>query len=99
MKAMRRSVILKMAAEAYELRLDVASGKAIRDEKGRWKVGQHVLEDWLTAHEGKDIVLIMGPLEGKETVETRTCYTCGRDYTGLECPHCRASRIRLRGEP
>ena len=46
MKARRRSVILKMAAEAYELKLDVASGKAICDEKGRWKVGQHVLEDW-----------------------------------------------------
>ena len=34
MKAMRRSVILKMAAEAYELRLDVASGKSTATPTG-----------------------------------------------------------------
>jgi hypothetical protein len=45
------------------------------------------------------VVLVMGSLADDRPVETRTCRTCGRDYTELECPHCRANRIRLRGRP
>jgi hypothetical protein len=99
MKTMRRSIILKTAAEAYELGLDVMSGRATRDENGRWLIDRHVLDEWLQEHEGEDLVLILGSLEDNAPVQTRTCQTCGRDYTDLECPYCRASRIRLRGEP
>ncbi len=99
MKTFRRAVILKMAADAHELNLDVVSGRAVQDENGRWQIGRHVLDEWLKAHEGQDLVLIMGSLEEDKPVQVRTCHTCGRDYTGLECPYCRASRIRLRGEP
>ena len=43
------------------------------------------------------MVLVLGALDDDRPVETRTCRTCGRDYTDVECPYCRANRIRLRG--
>ena len=99
MTNIRRATILKMAAEAYEMNLDVANGLVSRDEDGRWHIGGRDLDAWLAAHEGEELVLVLGSLEDERPVETRTCRTCGRDYEDLECPHCRASRIRLRGHP
>lgn len=99
MKSMRRSIILKTAAGAHELGFDVLNGRLMRDENGRWKIGHHDLDEWLQKHEGEELVLIIGSLEDDIPVQTRTCHTCGRDYTDLECPYCRSSRIRLRGEP
>lgn len=95
----RRAIILKLASEAYELDLDVASGSVTIDEKGQWIIGHHILGEWLAAHKGEEVVLILGSLEDDRAVQIRTCKTCGRDYTDLECPHCRATRIRLRGQP
>lgn len=99
MNTARRAAILKMATAAYELKLDVANGVAWQDENGRWRVGEQDLERWLSAHEGEELVLILGSLADERPVQIRTCRTCGRDYTDVECPHCRASRIRLRGQP
>lgn len=99
MSTMRRAVILKLAADAYEMELDVANGFLTRDEEGEWVIGHHKLADWLAAHEGEELVLIMGSLQDDIQVPTRTCHTCGRDYTDRECPYCRATRIRFRGQP
>ncbi len=99
MHNVRRSIILKLSAAAYEMNLDVASGQLTRDEDGRWSIGGRALDAWLREHEGQEVAVIMGSLEDDHPVQTRTCRTCGRDYTDLECPHCRASRIRLRGKP
>lgn len=94
----RRAVILKLASEAFELDLDVANGKLIRS-KNSWLIGDNNIFDLLKSHEGEDVVLIIGSLQDERPVRSRTCRTCGRDYTDLECPHCRATRIRLRGKP
>lgn len=99
MKTIRRSIILKLAAAAYEMDLSVINGIVTRDEHDNWLIGHHRLETWLAAHEGEESVLILGSLADESPVQTRTCKTCGRDYTDLECPHCRASRLRLRGTP
>jgi hypothetical protein len=99
MKTTRRSIILKTAAEAYELGFEVRNGRATRDESGQWLIGARTLDEWLAEHEGQELVVILGSLEDDTPVQTRTCHTCGRDYTDLECPYCRASRIRLRGKP
>lgn len=99
MSNVRRAVILKLAAAAYELDLDVASGQVSQDEKGRWLIGGRELDAWLAEHDGHEVALILGSLEDEQPVPTRTCRTCGRDYTDFECPHCRSSRIRLRGRP
>lgn len=98
MTPIRRAAILKMASSAYEMNLDVISGVVSRSESGQWIIGGQDIERWLSTHEGEESVIILGSLEDERPVEIRTCGTCGRDYTEAECPHCRASRIRLRGE-
>jgi hypothetical protein len=99
MNTIRRAAILKLASAAYEMNLDVANGVAHKDANGRWFIGEQSLENFLNAHDGEELVLVMGSLADDRPVETRTCRTCGRDYTEMECPHCRANRIRLRGQP
>lgn len=97
MASIRRATILKLASAAYEMDLDVMNGVVRRDENGRWYIGAHDLETWLNKHQGEELVLVLGSLADERSVEIRTCRTCGRDYTDIECPHCRANRIRLRG--
>ncbi len=99
MTAIRRAAILNLASAAYEMDLSVANGVLTRDESGRWYIGDQELDSWLAAHEGEESVLLLGSLEDDRPLEVRTCGTCGRDYTDAECPHCRASRYRLRGTP
>ncbi len=97
MSSMHRSTLLKLASNAYEMNLDVLNGVLTRDENGRWQINAQELNGWLEQHQGHEIVLILGDLTDEEEIVTRICGTCGRDYTDLECPHCRANRIRLRG--
>jgi hypothetical protein len=97
MKTVRRAAILKLASAAYEMELDVLNGRLVQDEGERWFINERPLNEWLNSHAGQEVVMVLGSLEDERPVETRTCRTCGRDYTELECPHCRASRIRLRG--
>lgn len=93
----RRAAIYKMASAAHELELDVMSGVLRQEPDGRWRIGEQDLMAWLSAHEGEDMVVVLGSLEDEREVQVRTCRTCGRDYTEMECPYCRANRIRLRG--
>jgi hypothetical protein len=97
MTASRRAVILRLATAAYEMDLEVASGVLEKADDGSWHVGDRRLDAWLQAHEGEELVLVLGSLADERTVDVRTCRTCGRDYTDLECPYCRANRMRLRG--
>ena len=97
MSSTRRAAIYKLSAAAQEADLDVMSGNLDQDENGHWKIGFHDLSAWLAAHDGEELVLVLGALEDERPIEVRTCRTCGRDYQDLECPHCRASRVRLRG--
>ncbi|CUS04018.2 protein of unknown function [Candidatus Promineifilum breve] len=97
MNSMRRAAIYKLAAAAHEMELDVMSGVLHRADDGRWQIGDHDLDTWLDVHSGEELVLVLGSLADEREVQVRTCRTCGRDYTELECPHCRANRIRLRG--
>lgn len=93
----RRAALLKLAANAYESQLDVMSGLLQRDEQGRWRIGRHDLTTWLEQHGEQEVTLVLGSAENDVTPEVRTCHTCGRDYTDVECPTCRANRLRLRG--
>jgi hypothetical protein len=99
MNSVRRAAVLKLATAAYELEMAVLRGDLQRDDDGRWYVGDGRLQEWLAAHEGEEVVLVLGSLADERPVEIRTCRACGRDYAELECPHCRANRIRLRGRP
>ncbi|MBE2202013.1 MAG: hypothetical protein IAE79_25620 [Anaerolinea sp.] len=97
MSAIRRATILKLASAAYEMDLGVMTGLLTRDENGRWRIGNQDLNTWLEKHAAAEVVLVLGSLEDEQPIQTRTCRTCGRDYTDLECPTCRTNRIRLRG--
>ncbi len=97
MKQMRRAAIYKLASAAHEMDLDVMSGVLTQDENGQWHIDNYDLTAWLAAHTGEEVVIVLGSTADDREVRVRTCRTCGRDYTDLECPHCRANRIRLRG--
>jgi hypothetical protein len=99
MTAIRRAAILKLASTAYEMNLHVMNGVVQQSPDGRWYIGAHDLIEWLSQHQGEELVLVLGSLADERPVETRICRTCGRDYNDLECPYCRANRIRLRGRP
>ncbi len=47
---------------------------------------------------GEQVVFIAAAVREKSEQETKTCLTCGRDYTEAACPHCANVRARLRGE-
>jgi hypothetical protein len=54
------------------------------------------LQEWLREHVGHEVILVAASI-GENEGRRHTCHTCGREYEGLECPHCRESRLRLRG--
>lgn len=97
MQRMRRAAIYKLATAAHEIDLDVMNGVLERDNDGRWHVGGHDLIKWLSNHEGEELIVVLGSLADERPMQVQTCRTCGRDYTDIDCPHCRANRIRLRG--
>lgn len=97
MTSMRRAVVYKLAASAQEMELDVMTGRLEQDDSGRWTIGGQDLSAWLAAHMGQELVVVLSSADDERPIQVRTCRTCGRDYTDLECPHCRANRIRLRG--
>lgn len=97
MKPMRRAAIYKLAAAAHEMELEVMNGELSQSDDGRWLIGELDLHAWLAGHSGEEVVLVLSSLADDRELQVRTCRTCGRDYTDLDCPYCRANRIRLRG--
>ena len=94
--SLRKASVLEMATAAYELDAQVRRG-ILRKVDGQWTVLGDSLDNWLSKFEGQEVVLIAASLTDDRPLETKTCRTCGREYVGLECPHCRDARIRLRG--
>lgn len=97
MSGMRRATVYKLASTAQEAGLDVMSGDLRQDDDGHWIINGQSLTSWLARHTGEEVVIVLGSLADERPMDVRTCRTCGRDYTDLECPYCRANRIRLRG--
>lgn len=96
--SLRKASILKLGTAAYEMGLQVLRGELARDQDGQLEINQHRLAEWLRDFEGQEVVLIAASLADEREPVVRTCRTCGRDYVEHECPHCRTSRLRLRGE-
>lgn len=95
--SLRKASLLKLATAAYEMGLQVLRGPLERDAAGQLQISDRQLAAWLREFEGQEIVLIAGSLDDTSEPVVRTCRTCGRDYVEHECPHCRLTRIRLRG--
>ena len=94
--SLRKAIVLELASAAYEMDAAVKRGVLLKVD-GRWTIMGEDLEAWLDHFAGQEIVLIAASLLDERPVTPRTCGTCGREYTALECPHCRDARIRLRG--
>jgi hypothetical protein len=95
--SLRKAVVLEMASAAYEMDAAVKRGVLLKADDGRWTMADEDLAAWLDQFAGREIVLIAASLTDERPVEPRTCGICGREFFGLECPHCRDARIRLRG--
>ena len=94
--SLRKASVLDMATAAYELDASVKRG-VLQQVEGRWTVMGADIDDWLRQFDGQEVVLIAASLSDDRPLAPRTCGTCGRDFVGIECPHCREVRIRLRG--
>ncbi len=95
--SLRKASILKLATAAYEMDLQVLRGQLKVGANGQLEINGRNLAEWLRDWVGQEVVLISASLEDEHEPTVRTCLTCGRDYVEHECPHCRESRLRLRG--
>lgn len=95
--SLRKASVLDMATAAYELDASVKRG-TLHKTDGRWMIMGDDLDNILKRFEGQEIVLIAASLNDERPLDPRVCRTCGREYYGVECPHCRDARIRLRGQ-
>jgi hypothetical protein len=93
-----KSGVQELAIRAHEMGASVLRGSLQRlDEERGWAVGKIHLRDWLARYEGQDLILIAAAIGEGPASPTKTCGTCGREYSGSECPYCREARARLRG--
>ncbi|MBC8265231.1 MAG: hypothetical protein H8E47_14040 [Anaerolineales bacterium] len=94
-----KSDVQGLAIRAHEMGASVLRGSLQRlDEERGWTVGGVHLRDWLARHEGQDLVLIAAVVEEAQEPPAKTCRTCGREYSGSQCPYCREARERLRSK-
>jgi len=56
------------------------------------------MSKWLDRFEGHEVVVIVASMSDEKPIEPRICTRCGYEFVGVECPRCRAARIRLRGQ-
>jgi hypothetical protein len=95
---MRSSDARNLATRAHELGATTLRGQLERLQSGGWAVDGRSVEEVLAELEGRQVYLIVvAPDTPGAFAARRTCRTCGRDYEGSECPHCREARLRLRG--
>jgi hypothetical protein len=98
MSEVPRSEALAFATSARAQGAAVLRGLLERNEDGRWTVGHIGVESWLSRYEGQEVVLAVLAVDQEAPMPfTRTCRTCGNEYSGRSCPHCEAVRRRLRG--
>lgn len=94
--SLRKAAVLDLATAAYEIDAEVRRG-ILRKADGHWTIGGLDVDEWLSRFEGHEAVMIAASLSDDRPIDARTCSRCGREFVGIECPHCREARIRLRG--
>ncbi len=95
--SVRKASVLELATFAYELEAGVLRGVLEKSPAGHWTVDGVSVEEWLAVYKGQAVVLIAASLQDDRPMNAKVCRTCGREYQGLECPHCQSARRRLRG--
>lgn len=95
--SIRKASVLELATHAYELDAGVLRGVLEKDQDGSWTIDGIALETWLSSYRDQSVVLIAASLEDDRPMKNKVCRTCGREFKGVECPHCHRARRRLRG--
>ncbi len=95
--SVRKANVLELATYAYELDAGVLRGVLEKNQDGNWAIDGHAIDEWLSSYKGQSLVLIAASLEDDRPMKAKVCRTCGREYQGIECTHCRRVRRRLRG--
>lgn len=85
----------RLAKEGLEVGARVLRG-VLSDGPGGPTINDKKVLEWLAQHTDSEIVLIVAPIDRDLTSGSKSCYTCGRDYEGKECPRCAQARARLR---
>jgi hypothetical protein len=91
-----RTDALNLSTTAYEMGADILRGLLEKSSAASgWMIGDSSLNEWLEKYKGQELILIVAPV-GSPSTAKQVCGTCGREYTGNQCPHCREVRQRLR---
>ena len=86
-----------MAKQGMEIGAQVLRGVVTVGPNGA-RINDKDIAELLAQYDGAELILVAAPIEqGRAEAELKTCYTCGRDYTGDKCPYCAEARARLRG--
>ncbi|MCG3208244.1 MAG: hypothetical protein FOGNACKC_01847 [Anaerolineae bacterium] len=95
--AISRSDARQLAKHSAEMGARVLRGTLTIEPDGLTIDGTRLAE-FLAEYNGSEFILIAAPI-GRSYIESeiKTCFTCGRDYRGDQCPHCAEARARLRG--
>ena len=95
--AISKSEARRLAQESMELGARVLRGELVIGPNEA-EINGKKLTEWLKEYEGQEMILVAAPV-GAIAIESqiKSCYTCGRDYTGTTCPRCAEARARLRG--
>lgn len=86
----------KLASEASKTGAMSVGGKLIKED-GRYWINQIDITDFLEELLEQNVLLVVGVIDLETEERAKTCLTCGREYTGAECPRCARVRSRLRG--
>jgi hypothetical protein len=88
---------LRLANRAMEDGALVWRGSLAQGEDGQFSIGGRNFSEWLSQHAGQEVIVVLGRIDASAQTQLRQCSRCGRDYEGIECPHCSQARARLRG--
>ncbi len=95
--AISRSDARQLAKHSAEMGARVLRGTLAIEPDGI-NINDTNLAEFLAEYNGSEFILIAAPIgHGYIESEVKTCFTCGRDYRGDQCPHCAEARARLRG--
>ena len=94
--AISRKAARKLATEANKAGASILGGQLVKDGE-RYLINKIDVIALLDGLAGQNVLLFLGPVEDEEGEVTKTCLTCGEEYTGPECPRCARVRERLRG--
>jgi hypothetical protein len=88
---------LRLAGDAMNMGAVALRGPLWQEEDGQFSIGDRNLTEWLGRYAGQELIVILAPVDTGSHTRLQQCGTCGRDYEGVECPHCAEARARLRG--